>query len=108
MPRTPKEPISVTTDWHGQRVKISRTTIEKLQADVEGPKRFYTQQWLDEYLKRFTVVRDCDCGEPLIAEEVDSHGFKHLDPRLRPILRMYMDLDDDDRATVREFVAASH
>jgi hypothetical protein len=59
--------------------------------------------------QRFEVVKACEaCQEPLVAEEVDSHGFKHVAPSVRPILRMYMDLNDDDRAAVREFVASSH
>jgi hypothetical protein len=109
MARAPKEPISEVTEWDGKRVKIARATLEKLRADVDGPKRFYTEQWLADYLARFEVVKACEaCQEPLVAEEVDSHGFKHVAPSVRPILRMYMDLNDDDRAAVREFVAASH
>lgn len=108
MPRTPRESISPTTEWNGAKVKMTRAALEKLQADVAGPKKFYTQAWLDDYLKRFEVVSTCQCGEPLVAEELDSHAFKHVAPGLRPILRMFMDLNEDDRAAVREFVAASH
>lgn len=103
-----KEKTSQVTVWNGRRIKIAPETIEKLQADVSGPKRFYTEEWLAEYLDRFEVVKTCEaCDEPLVAEEVDSHSFKHVAPAVRPILRMFMDLDEDDRAAVREFVAAS-
>lgn len=103
-----KEPLSEVIEVDGRRLKMSRAHLDQLQADVSGPKRFYTQQWLDDYLERFSVVTECEaCSEPLVAEEVESHGFKHVATSVRPLLRMYMALSDDDRQAVRDFVAAT-
>jgi hypothetical protein len=101
------ESLSKVTELDGKQIKLPRSTIDKLQADVDGPKRFYTQQWLDDYLKRMTVVTRCECGEPMVAEEVDSHPLKHVRPSIRPILRMFVDLSAKDQQAVRDYVTAT-
>jgi hypothetical protein len=107
MPARKREPLSETIEVDGRRLKMSQAHYDRLGEDVAGPKRFYTQAWLDDYLERFSVVAECpDCSEPLIAEEADSHGFKHIAPSVRPVLRMYLGLNEDDRAAVRDYVAA--
>lgn len=104
----PKEPISKTCTIDGRTLKLSRDQVDQLERDVASPKRFYTEAWLKDYLDRFTVVQNCAvCGEPLVAEEVEGHGFKHVGSNVRPLLRMYLDLNEQDREAVRDFVAAS-